>query len=135
VEYVVPYGKGNRLGQADDTCLIVPVGLPVRVVPQQSFSVSLIPFAGKMDRLRNLSRISVGKGFDYQFTVCHDAFLLIFIDDAEKGPGLKAAAFLSFSSKVLYILLVEVCMGANREYKSSVFSLLFGEENTLRELY
>ncbi|MDR1174448.1 MAG: Rpn family recombination-promoting nuclease/putative transposase [Treponema sp.] len=26
-------------------------------------------------------------------------------------------------------------MGANREYKSSVFSLLFGEENTLRELY
>jgi hypothetical protein len=26
-------------------------------------------------------------------------------------------------------------MGANREYKSSVFSLLFGEENTLRDLY
>jgi hypothetical protein len=26
-------------------------------------------------------------------------------------------------------------MGANREYKSSVFSLLFGEENTLRGLY
>jgi predicted transposase/invertase (TIGR01784 family) len=26
-------------------------------------------------------------------------------------------------------------MGPNREYKSSVFSLLFGEENTLRELY
>ncbi|MDR0585556.1 MAG: hypothetical protein LBG57_14575, partial [Treponema sp.] len=26
-------------------------------------------------------------------------------------------------------------MGANRTYKSSVFSLLFAEENTLRELY
>jgi hypothetical protein len=26
-------------------------------------------------------------------------------------------------------------MGANREYKSSVFSLLFGEEDTLRGLY
>jgi hypothetical protein len=26
-------------------------------------------------------------------------------------------------------------MGANREYKSSASSLLFGEENTLRELY
>ena len=26
-------------------------------------------------------------------------------------------------------------MDANREYKSSVFSFLFGEENTLRELY
>ncbi|MDR0718152.1 MAG: Rpn family recombination-promoting nuclease/putative transposase, partial [Treponema sp.] len=31
--------------------------------------------------------------------------------------------------------MAEAYMGANREYKSSVFSLLFGEENTLRRLY
>jgi hypothetical protein len=39
-----------------------------------------------------------------------------------------------FAQCVVY-LPVEAFMGANQEYKSSVFSLLFGKENTLRELY
>jgi hypothetical protein len=60
--------------------------------------------------------------------------ILKLVLESRQGLGSKEHDNCSLRVDVVY-LLIETHMEANREYKNSVFSTLFGNEAALRELY